>query len=152
MTTESLFATTNSVTANVDVQFTSAGRNIISSNKQLNSLSPRKNHNSVLTFIEWPLIGTFDDRMDPDNTEPMQPNNSHYFNDSHNYIPTLHEVENSGNKQLDGKQCIAYEVICTTVLLWLVYGGTNTHASLGRYLQSTLNCTCSEKWDDIIKT
>ena len=81
----------------------------------------------------------------------MQYNNKHNPSDSHSYILMLHEVINSGNKQLDEKQYIAYEVICTTFLLWLVYDGVITHESLEGYLQAALNGNYSKRWDDLIK-
>ena len=70
-----------------------------------------------------------------------------------NTIPSIEEVaeqvRNEENIELDEKQNIAYEAICTTFLLCLVREGRNDTTPLGKYLKDTLSDCTSDDIKDV---
>ena len=62
----------------------------------------------------------------------------------------MQDLAKSGGNNLDEKQYIAYDVICCTFLLQLLYEGGNGDTALGNYLNSTLNCEHNNRRDDLI--
>jgi len=110
--------------------------------------SAPQNYYTILTFIEGALVGLNDSEGQlsfQDNDEGQHPA-TESINDEgkgmqnrQQIIPTLKSVAMSAGKQLDEKQYVAYEVICCTFLLQLVYEGGNCHTNLGRCLNVTLD-------------
>ena len=118
-----------------------------------------RDYTTVLTFIEGSLLGCVSGNGDGRN-EGLNDSGSGSNEDSNIFenhtldrathsgqcnIPTLQQFADCSGKRMDDKQYIAYEVICCTFLLQLIYEGGDANTDLGRYLRATLHCPCVEK-------
>jgi hypothetical protein len=113
-------------------------------------------YDNLLTIIQGTLLVASTDEYDmnvEDNTDkddaPTNDNPhdspSEDDNESPGFpsvkIPTIYDFahgKNVGQKKLDQKQSIAYQVVCCTFLLQLVYEGANNESNLGKLLGATL--------------
>ena len=102
-------------------------------------------YDSILTFIQGSLVGC----VEGDCT-------ANHVNEVNSSIepgkkaPTMREfASSSSNTHLDDKQYIAYEVICCSFLLQLVYEGVGSSA-LDGFLGATLNCNSISKKETLI--
>ena len=95
----------------------------------------KRDYPTILTFIEGALVGT---SGDIDNDESHATLNASW----NNSVPTLPHLAKSCSTSLDKKQYIAYEVICCTFLLQLLYKGGNEDTALGSYLNASLQSGC----------
>ena len=64
------------------------------------------------------------------NSEPRRTSNS---------VPSMHTFARNCGKELDEKQLIAYEILCSTFLLQLLREGGDRSTGLGGFLSASLN-------------
>ena len=87
----------------------------------------------ILGTLSYKAFSALYEDLDTDASQPGE---------TSNVMPTLSGVASSVAKldgtQMDEKQCIAYEIICCTFLLGLVYEGRDDDSKLRKCLQQTL--------------
>lgn len=67
-------------------------------------------------------------------------------------IPTLHDIASSSKEGLDVKHTIAYKVLCCSLLLNIVLGGSGGNTALSTYISTTLQCDCADRKKELIRT
>ena len=118
---------------------------------------------TILTFVEGSLVGNdigtehanvSRDHESRDHAEEDRPSNEggvEYMQRATQKMPTLKEVARNGDKKLDEKQYLAYEIICCTFLLQLLSECADKNAPLGRHLGTTLDRDTQYKYMDLAK-
>ncbi len=103
----------------------------------INTMGLHQNYATILTFIEGSLVQTTESERDVNN----HPIDGNYENNNQlqNRQPSMQQFANSGGNQLDEKQYIAYEVICCTFLLKIIYEGNYGRTNLEENMNATLN-------------
>ncbi|KAL7533610.1 hypothetical protein ACHAXR_006767 [Thalassiosira sp. AJA248-18] len=117
-------------------------------------------YDTLLSFIEGSLVGSISDSNDEnentnsteDNAENSNGDNIHNSGQAINStVQTFEQFASTSSTTLDEKQYIAFEVICCTFLLKLVYEGGGGGTDVGLYLDATMNSGHATRKGSIVK-
>jgi hypothetical protein len=123
--------------------------------RQQNSTSNNsRRYANLMTFVEGSMIGSCQNTTDntteeshhdePSASTPRTSERgaSRGGRTSSNSMPSMLEFAQNSGKDLDEKQLIGYEILCSTFLLQLLReGGDSRSTGLGGFLSASLNCS-----------